>query len=126
MKLLGCSLVLAAAAASCEAFVPAPVVPRAGSNSRMSSGLSSSSARDALATRRPSVRLPTPPEVLEQAPQQPSVQDEAQQQQALAAMAVDAAAAADVEAAARPKKGKGPQPVVVLDDDMLETTAEHR
>lgn len=108
---------LAAAAASCHAFLPAPV-PRVASSS------CSRSSRDKLATRRPSVRLPTPPEVLGQAPQQSSLQDGEHQQppQFQAAAGVDV-----VEGAvARPKKGKGPVPVVVVDDDLLETTAGHR
>lgn len=121
MKIVGCSLVLAAAAASCHAFLPAPGMARVASSS------SSRSSRDALATRRPSVRLPTPPEVLEQAPQQSLLQDGEQQPPSQSPRALAAAGVDVVEGAvARPKKGKGPVPVVVVDDDSLETTSEHR
>jgi hypothetical protein len=43
-------------------------------------------------------------------------------------LATAAGAAAVQEAGVRPggKKGKGPTPVVVVEDDMLETTTEHR
>lgn len=118
MKLLGSVLVvLVAAVAPAQAFVVLRPPTRV------------------LTLRRPSVRLPTPSQLVETPAQQPlqqqqQVEKDRQQQQQTPLMATDADATAASQAGeARPgggTKAKGRAPVVVIEEDMLETTTEHR